>query len=83
MTKTGDGKVAVYMHVVAGYDPVSIINVSKHESSCGEAENSITRKNNSKKNLKNIVTFHFAVDLPKIKLGRGVGCMLYNFIITI
>jgi len=44
MSKTCDGKVAVYMHVTASYSPVSIINASKHESSRGEAENSIIRK---------------------------------------
>lgn len=44
MTKACDGKVAVYMHVIAGYNPVSIINASKHESSHDEAENSVTRK---------------------------------------
>lgn len=57
MTKTGDGKVAVYMHVIVGYDPVSIINVSKHESSHGEAENSITRKITPKRIFKILSLF--------------------------
>lgn len=40
-------------------------------------------KDNNKKNFKNIVTFHFAVGLPKMELGRRVAYMLYNFITTI
>lgn len=57
MTKIHDGKVAAYTHVTAGYNPVSIINASKHESSRGEAENSIIRKVIVKRILKILSLF--------------------------